>query len=270
YQRQIYREPTDPAWRSAWELTERIVLTMSEEVARRGATFAVVTLTNGAQVHPDPSVVERVRERLGVPDLDYPDRRLRELGERGGFGVLTLAPPFRRFAESNHVFLHGFEPNLGAGHWNEQGHKLAGQLIASWLCERARSIHGSGLGLAPDQGPEGLDVRSLGGFGPDRDADHPAPVERGGREVREPRAVHPVAPGQGVGVEGVAFQAGRLVADAEGLQGDGGEDRPVGRGSDPVEQPSGVGDVPAKAGPERLDPLGPEQAPELEGPETPT
>jgi hypothetical protein len=138
-QRQIYREPTDPAWRAAWELTDRLVLAIRDEATRRGARFAVVTLTNGVQVHPDPGVSGRVKERLGVPDLDYPDRRLRELGDREGFGVLNLAPQARRFAEANRVFLHGFEPNLGTGHWNAQGHKLAGQLIASWLCERAKS-----------------------------------------------------------------------------------------------------------------------------------
>jgi hypothetical protein len=136
YQSQIYGEPTDPKWRVAWDLTDRLVRAIHDEVTGHGARFVVVTLTNGAQVHPDPKVIEQVRNRLGVLDLDYPDRKLRELGERAGFGVLNLAHPFRRFAEANHAYLHGFEPNLGSGHWNEQGHKLAGQLIADWLCER--------------------------------------------------------------------------------------------------------------------------------------
>ena len=140
-QRQIYQEPTDPRWRSAWEVTERLLLIMNDEVTRRGATFAVVTLTNGVQVHPDPDVVEQARKRLGVPDLDYPDRRIRQLGERGGFGVLNLAEPFRRHARANHIYLHGFEPNLGTGHWNEQGHGLAGRLIAGWLCERDKFMN---------------------------------------------------------------------------------------------------------------------------------
>jgi hypothetical protein len=139
FQSQIYREPTDPNWKAAWDLTDRLVETIHHESTSHGAEFVVVTLTNGVQVHPDPKVIEQVRDRLGVPDLDYPDRRLRELGDREGFGVLNLAPPFRRFAETNHAYLHGFPPNLGSGHWNEQGHKLAGQLIADWLCERGQA-----------------------------------------------------------------------------------------------------------------------------------
>lgn len=138
-QKQIYREPTDPDWHTAWWLTERLIQVMNDEVKARGVDFAVITLSNAAQVHPDPAVTNRLCERLVVLDLDYPDRRIELLGERGGFPVLNLAPPFRDHAREAKVYLHGFPPNLGSGHWNEQGHALAGRLIAEWLCERERS-----------------------------------------------------------------------------------------------------------------------------------
>jgi hypothetical protein len=137
-QRQIYREPTDPAWRAAWEVTERLILTMNEEVTRHGVDFAVVTLTNGAQVHPDAAVSEGLARKLEVPDLDEPDRRIKHLGERSGFPVLNLASPFRDHAHATHAYLHGFPPDLGSGHWNEAGHALAGRLIAAWLCSREK------------------------------------------------------------------------------------------------------------------------------------
>jgi hypothetical protein len=138
-QRQLLGPPTDPAWRAAWDVTERLILQMNEEVKARGADFAVVTLTTAAQVHPDRAISDRLRDRLGVPDLDEPDRRIKALGQRGGFPVLNLAPSFRDHARADRVFLHGFPPNLGAGHWNEQGHALAGRLIAAWLCSRERT-----------------------------------------------------------------------------------------------------------------------------------
>jgi hypothetical protein len=142
-QRQIYREPTDPAWQAAWDVTERLIRLMNEEVRRRGADFAVVTLTNGAQVHPDPAASGRLLERLGTSDLDYPDRRIKALGDRGGFPVLNLVPPFRDHARATGDHLHGFPPGLGSGHWNEKGHALAGRLIAAWLCQRERSGSGN-------------------------------------------------------------------------------------------------------------------------------
>ena len=146
--RQLYREPTDPEWRAAWDVTERLILTIRDEVADRGARFALVTLTTSAQVHPDPKVVEQAEKKLDVPDLDYPDRRLRELGERAGFAVLNLAPGFRREAEEGDegwIFYHGFEPAPGTGHWNERGHRVAGRLIARWLCDELEKPPGRPL-----------------------------------------------------------------------------------------------------------------------------
>ncbi len=139
-QRQIYREPTEPSWQAAWQVTERLLKTINDEAKRRGVKFAVVTVTNGAQVHPDRIKVEALCQRLGVADLDYADRKLGEIGKRSGFEVLNLAPEFARQGQTNQIFFHGFAPNLGQGHWNEQGHKLAGHLIAQWLCERADAM----------------------------------------------------------------------------------------------------------------------------------
>jgi hypothetical protein len=135
YQNPIYKAPGDPAWQGAWDVTERLIVQIRDEVVRKGAKFLVVTLSTGAQSHPDPAVRERYQRMLGVPDLFYPDRRVRELGDREGFEVLNLAPSFQRFARENHVFLHGFGPTVGSGHWNASGHNLAGRLIAQWICD---------------------------------------------------------------------------------------------------------------------------------------
>jgi hypothetical protein len=140
YQKKLYSNRTDPAWQRAWTLTERLLLMICDESREHGARFGLVTLTNGAQVHPDRTLTEQLCRKLEVPDLDGPDRRLSDFGKKSGFEVLNLAPEFRRQALEDHVYFHGFAPNLGAGHWNEQGHKLAGQIIARWLCERADSM----------------------------------------------------------------------------------------------------------------------------------
>ena len=73
-------------------------------------------------------------QRVGLVDLFYPDRRIKALGLREGFSVLNLAEDFQLYAEQHKVFLHGFEPNPGGGHWNKEGHRLAGKTIAERLC----------------------------------------------------------------------------------------------------------------------------------------
>ncbi|HWS53097.1 MAG TPA: hypothetical protein VN228_03185, partial [Pyrinomonadaceae bacterium] len=131
----VYAEPSDEVWRGAWRVTEALVATMHREVSERGARFVVATLSNPIQAHPDPSAREAFARRLGVSDLFYPERRFKALGEREGFPVFNLAPDLQAYAERHKVFLHGFPPDPGNGHWNETGHRVAGHLLAEKLCQ---------------------------------------------------------------------------------------------------------------------------------------
>jgi hypothetical protein len=130
----VYREPSDGVWEEAWLVTEDLIVLMRDEVEARGAKFLVVTLSNGGQVHPKPAAREEFARRVAANDLFYPDLRIRKLGERVGFTVLNLAPALQAYAESRGVFLHGFGSDLGNGHWNEAGHRAAGELLAEHLC----------------------------------------------------------------------------------------------------------------------------------------
>jgi len=132
----IYREPADEVWKEAWKVTEDVLLLMRDDVAHQGAKFFVVVLTNGIQVHPDPAVRREFAKRLGVGDLFYPDRRVETFCQREGIPVLLLAPSFQEYATTHKVFVHGFKDTLGTGHWNQLGHRLAGQTIATWLCRQ--------------------------------------------------------------------------------------------------------------------------------------
>jgi hypothetical protein len=132
----VYVEPQDEAWRGAWRLTERLLIEMRREVEARGARFVVVTGSNPIQVYPDPSARAAFLARLGPgADLLYPDRRFAEFGRREGLTVFTLAPELQAHADRERVFLHGWPGDLGNGHWNEQGHRLAGELLTQKLCE---------------------------------------------------------------------------------------------------------------------------------------
>jgi hypothetical protein len=132
---QVYLEPEDEAWRSAWRVTEGVIRKMHEEVREHGARFLLVTLSNGIQVHPDAKIRERHRRRIGATDLFYPDRRLRAFAEEEGIDALVLAPVLRAWAEQNETCVHGFqEPWLCRGHWNVLGHRLAGERLAERIC----------------------------------------------------------------------------------------------------------------------------------------
>ncbi|SRR5579875_1404006 len=132
----IYQEPTNQAWRDAWEVTERQIALMNREVRSHHVPFLLVTLTNGIQVYPDPSVRAAYMRHLGVSNLFYADQRLHALGVREGFAVLNLGEPMQRWADEHHEFLHGFRnTQAGTGHWNAAGHLVGGTLIAERLCQ---------------------------------------------------------------------------------------------------------------------------------------
>jgi len=132
----VYKEPHDPVWQDAWAVTEALIVLMRDEVKAKQAKFFVVTLSGGMQVHPNSKVRQEFMAQHGINDILYPDFRVGDLCKREGIPVLVLAPRMQLYAEQNKVYLHGFGNNLGAGHWNELGHRLGGETIANWLCER--------------------------------------------------------------------------------------------------------------------------------------
>ncbi|MFT6580861.1 MAG: hypothetical protein ACJAU6_001291 [Alphaproteobacteria bacterium] len=133
---QIFREPSDPAWRRAWSTTEALLRAMRDDSQKAGAAFWVATLTAPAQVFPDAQVREAFQSALKVDTLDYPDRRIAAFAAAEGIPVVTMLDSMRRQADKTNVFFHGF-PNtrLGTGHWNENGHRAAGGILARALCD---------------------------------------------------------------------------------------------------------------------------------------
>jgi hypothetical protein len=140
----IYAPPSLPTIKTAWDVTEALFVAMRDEVRRHGAEFRIVVLATRPQVIPDPAKRSELPSKLGVPDLNYADRRISEFGASAGIPVTTLAPALASYAEAHHVYLNGFRAsNLGAGHWNETGHRVAGEAIAADLCPEAFDAYAS-------------------------------------------------------------------------------------------------------------------------------
>lgn len=134
---EIYKQPNDSTWLEAWQVTEGLIKSMHNDVITKDADFVVVTLSNDIQVYPDRSLRQKFMQNLGITDFFYPDLRIKLLGEKSGFTVINLAQTFQDYAERNQIPLHGFNNDVPwGGHWNAQGHQLAGKMIAQKLCEQ--------------------------------------------------------------------------------------------------------------------------------------
>ena len=124
----------------AWDVTERLLLAMRDEVAAQGAAFRVVMLATRPQVIPDPAKRAELMRKLGVLDLSYANNRIRKFGQHAGIAVIDLAPPLCAYAKEHQVYINGFNAkNWGTGHWNETGHILAAEAIANELCRKQDS-----------------------------------------------------------------------------------------------------------------------------------
>lgn len=142
----IYLEPQDENWQEAWRVTEGLILKMRDEVNQRGARFVLVTLSNAIQVYPDQVVRQNFMNRIGVSTMFYPNLRLQVLAGREHIDFLDLAQPMQAYADKNRVFLHGVGSDIGNGHWNADGHRLAAELLGQHFCqspwpEAAREIY---------------------------------------------------------------------------------------------------------------------------------
>lgn len=135
---ELYQE-SDQNWQEAWEITEKLISLINQEIKALDADFLAVTLSNPAQVYPDATLRKKYFENAGITDPFYPDKRIASLGGKEGFDVLMLAPQFQGYADTHNSYLHGFDNTvMGSGHWNQLGHQLAGKLITEEVCTNAQ------------------------------------------------------------------------------------------------------------------------------------
>jgi hypothetical protein len=129
---------SDPAWEDAWRVTEALVVQTGGEVTAAGAGFLAMLVPEGSAVLPGPAVRAERAAASGIADLAYPTNRLATAARRGAVPVLDLLLAFQRHADENGVYLHGFGSAEGVGHWNQAGHRLAGELLADQVCAELR------------------------------------------------------------------------------------------------------------------------------------
>jgi len=115
-------------WKEAWRVTEGLIKQMHDERRPKRARFLMVILSNAIQVYPDPARPgKQFLEHIAADNIFYPNLRLKALAEREQIEFLDLAQPMQGYADQNKVFLHGFGSDIGNGHWNANGHRVAAE-----------------------------------------------------------------------------------------------------------------------------------------------
>lgn len=135
--RLVFQTPTDPNMIEAWRVTEALLSIMIKEVREHGAEFRMMAVSSPQQVHPDVKERQAFMAELKIDTLFYVEERLAKLAEKERFPLFSTSQPLAEYTEKNNVYVHGFKNAIPwGGHWNELGHKLAGEWLAADYCKR--------------------------------------------------------------------------------------------------------------------------------------
>lgn len=134
----IYAEDYPPEWEEAWAVTEAILAQLNREVAANGGRLAVLLLPDRNQV--ESSTWEGQQQQFPAMkerqwDLDKPNRIMRALLAEEKIPLVEMLDEFTAHAEETGRPLYYPKD----GHWNVEGHRLAGELLAAKLCQQRLS-----------------------------------------------------------------------------------------------------------------------------------
>jgi len=125
----VYKTPLDPPWQEGWRITQALLAQFKSDVEADGGAFRVVVIPSQEQV--EPAAWAHVLQSFPAMqnyqwDLDQPNRLLAEILDAQQTPYLDLLPVFRAWDGPPLYFPID-------GHWNEQGHQLAGDALTRWL-----------------------------------------------------------------------------------------------------------------------------------------
>ena len=134
---QLFSPPADETWRSAWEVTEKILLRMRDWAKQQSVDFDLVIIPDPIQALPGADWRRATAQAINVAESEYPAKRIAQFAAQNGIPYLSLLEPFQAYGDREHVFLYGFPPSLGNGHLNATGNQVGGKMIADWICNKA-------------------------------------------------------------------------------------------------------------------------------------
>lgn len=126
----VYAADPPPAWRDAWERTERLLGALRDAVAADHARLMIMVVTAREQIYPADwqRVLDAYPAMAGVQwDLDGPERHVLEWCRAHDVPCIQLSGAFRDAADG--IRLH-YQYD---GHWTPAGHGLAARTVAAFL-----------------------------------------------------------------------------------------------------------------------------------------
>ena len=136
----IHSTSSEKILTETWELNERLILALSDEVERDGARFVLVLYPGAAQIYDDrwEEILDLAGEHAGELDPTHAEDRLTSLAQAHGIAVVTMTRDLKRATRGLRATDTDPEDLLffgGAGHFTPQGNRLAAAAIHRFLSE---------------------------------------------------------------------------------------------------------------------------------------
>ena len=130
---EIYKKPKNKEWYEAWQITKMLIKKICDESSKKQIKCIVAILSNPIQVLPDKNKRNEFFNKTNGY-IFLPEDTLSSWCEKNNIKVICLAPILQKIADKNKIYFHGFKnTKLGEGHWNETGHKYAGEILARFI-----------------------------------------------------------------------------------------------------------------------------------------
>lgn len=137
----IYDSRPDRTEEEAWKITERLLAEIQRETRTHGARLVVTLIPSDIQMHPDRRARLAELSRLRAPEIDYPNKRFAAMARRLDLAMVDLTPGLKNYAAERRRMLYGFPGGrLGFGHWNEEGHAAASEILGKYFCSSGRPL----------------------------------------------------------------------------------------------------------------------------------
>lgn len=127
----IEGDPKDPLMQEAWVVTAEALGLIQKECTAAGVDLFAAAIPIPEAANPGSRV------NHGATDLVAVDLKFDEVCKSKGIDHLLLYPQLVQFSNEHNQYLYGFpKVGMGVGHWNEHGHRVAGEALAAALAGR--------------------------------------------------------------------------------------------------------------------------------------
>lgn len=132
----VYFSDYPSSWQEAWKITKKIILKLKEECNEIEANFMIFSITSNLELNKQyREEIFDIRPALKEKKMDFekPIRILNKFAQENNINYLPLLPYFRQYRKDTGGSLHYFRDDA---HWNTKGHKLAGEVVSSYLVKK--------------------------------------------------------------------------------------------------------------------------------------